>query len=213
MSRTARYYRMALSIIAFLGIFLQLGIPRGEFNYTVFLYFTILSNLLVMFFYFFDNIFDRRRFRWLKGAMMMCITVTGLVYHVLLARGPFAMGVERDFLDQGANFILHTLVPVMTVLDWVLFDKKPAFKRTDPFTWCILPDIYLVVFLLRGLIIGTPVFFGGSRYPYFFMDLDKIGVTGFIKYVLFLHIFFIILGFIYYGIDKVLAKYQNSTRI
>lgn len=50
----------------------------------------------------------------------------------------------------------------------------------------------------------------GSHYPYFFMDWDKLGVLGVLKYVLLIIVAFTILGYIYYGIDKLLYKIKRS---
>lgn len=53
---------------------------------------------------------------------------------------------------------------------------------------------------------GDGIGYGGSRYPYPFMDVDKLGWGTVLLTVLVLTVFFIALGYIWVLIDKGLAK-------
>ena len=43
-------------------------------------------------------------------------------------------------------------------------------------------------------------------YPYFFLNLDNLGVAGVAKWVAILFAGFIVLGYIFYGIDKLIKS-------
>ena len=43
-------------------------------------------------------------------------------------------------------------------------------------------------------------------YPYFFLNLDNLGVAGVAKWVVILFAGFIVLGYIFYGIDKIIKS-------
>jgi hypothetical protein len=59
----------------------------------------------------------------LKGAVTLYITITGVVYHLVLANptSPFAMvQPDRALGESAGNQFLHTIVPLLAVADWVL---------------------------------------------------------------------------------------------
>ena len=47
---------------------------------------------------------------------------------------------------------------------------------------------------------------GPHIYPYFFLNVDKIGAVGVVKWILILAAAFIALGYIMYGVDKLILK-------
>ena len=47
-------------------------------------------------------------------------------------------------------------------------------------------------------------------YPYFFLNLEKLGVNGVIKNIILITIFFIIFGYIVMAIDKLLSKIKRN---
>ena len=65
----------------------------------------------------------RRGGTWLpvcKGALVMAMAITGITFHLVLAAGDFSMGPTQLI----TNHLLHTAAPLLTVLDWLLFDEK-----------------------------------------------------------------------------------------
>jgi hypothetical protein len=66
-----------------------------------------------------------------------------------------------------ANFLLHTLAPVVGVLGWLLFGPR---GQTDAriVSWSIVyPLLWLAFTLVRGEFVGF--------YPYPFVDVDEHG--------------------------------------
>ncbi|ACN83254.1 Pr6Pr family membrane protein [Brachyspira hyodysenteriae] len=174
-------------------------------------YFTYQSNILVIVYFILDiiNIIKKKEtfYPRFKGAVTMSITVTFLVYHFLLS--PTADDYKGLYYTR--NIILHYILPIMTIFDYIIFDKKGIYKIVDPLLWLIIPFVYFAFILIRARI-GSP-FSDGSYYPYFFVDIDKYGLKTVLRNVFFITLFFDFLGYIEYFIDrffnKVISKHNK----
>lgn len=185
---------------AMAGVLLQCGIFSSKPDFSVLNYYTLMSNILCAV-YFLPAVFytlnnpGKTMLPQFKGALVMCITVTGLVYHFMLA-GKFEM--QGTLLIS--NILLHYVVPLMTVLDWILFDRKGYYNRYSPFLWLIAPLAYFLYVIVR---VAGGAFLGpyGSKYPYYFMDIDVLGFGTVMLINLAMAVFFVILGYIIVWID------------
>lgn len=124
-------YRLLVALMAAAGVTLDLllGSPVRVLSY-----FTIQSNILLALVF----VLSARR-AWsarrplpsaLAGATLLYISITGLVYHLLLAgaSSPFSMtssAAPPAGWQWISNQILHTAVPIAALLDW-LFLTPPA---------------------------------------------------------------------------------------
>ncbi|WP_246595825.1 Pr6Pr family membrane protein [Actinoplanes auranticolor] len=109
----------------------------------------------------------------LKGAVTLYVAITGLVYHLVLTNpaSGFAVGpVDRDVPEAIGNQLLHTVVPLLAVLDWLLFDERGRFRWRHALYWLAFPLGYLAFALIRGLVV--------DRYPYPFIDVGDLGYDG-----------------------------------
>lgn len=117
-----------------------------------------------------------------KGAATLYILITGLVYNIILA--PTIHYKPTDFqvpLIGGtvSNDLLHLLTPLMALLDWLLFDPHQPIRWRSALIWLSYPISYLAFAVLRVQIIDTGLIpSGGTRYPYGFINADKIGYGG-----------------------------------
>lgn len=78
----------------------------------------------------------------LKGAVTLYVVITGLVYHLVLTNpaSGFAIGpVERTLPETIGNQLLHTVVPLLAVLDWLLFDQRGRFRWRYALYWLAFP--------------------------------------------------------------------------
>lgn len=197
-------WKLGIFGCAFTGIALQIGLFRGEFHLSSFRYFTNLSNLLCLLYFLIDVIWllarrardgSKNWFPALKGAAMMGVTVTCLVAYFLL--GSFTMGPTMRIAIR----LVHLVVPVMTVLDWLLFDEKGLFTWRSPLGWSVFPLAYFGVVLLQAEILpGVPF------YPYPFMNVSTRGLVPVLITVALLVVFFFALGYLFVLIDRLLAK-------
>jgi hypothetical protein len=138
-------------------------------------YFTVQSNLLV-FGYFVGAVYWMLRGRAmvtpaprLHGGVTLWIVITGLVAHILLNHGANPLPGLVDGEDRWANwatFAVHYVVPVMVLVDWVLFSPRRAVSWRHIPLWLAYPLGYGVVALGRAAV--YPDF--ETPYPYYFLD-------------------------------------------
>ena len=201
-------YKIIISVIGIFAVINGFFTTNLKFDIETIYYFTYQSNILVIIYFFLDiiNIIKKNEtfYPRLKGAVTMSITVTFLIYHFLLS--PTAEKYEG--LEYIRNIILHYIVPIMTILDYIIFDKKGIYKIIDPLLWLLIPFLYFAFILIRARL-GEPFFFF-FYYPYFFVDIDKYGLKIVLRNVFFITIFFTILGYIEYFIDRLLKRLSKN---
>jgi len=144
-------------------------------------YFTVQSNLWVMLLtaiYLalsvvsqFTGSFARiRALEIARFATLVGITITFLVFWLLLAPK-----MEKDYLKSMNNLLVHTLAPLLFIADFFLFDRIAPLRITEVL-WCMaMPLYYSALTFLHAAVNPKLEFPDGSRYPYFFMDTDKLG--------------------------------------
>jgi len=133
----------------------------------------------------------------LKGAVTLYVAITGLVYHLVLnnpASGFAAGPVERTLPDAIGNQFLHTVVPLLAVLDWLVFDERGRFRWRYALYWLAFPLGYLAFALVRGLVV--------DRYPYPFIDVNELGYDGVSISSVGFAVAFWILGLLFVAIDR-----------
>ena len=129
-------------------------------------YFTILSNLLVIITVLpliTDPRHDGRRWRVLRLAALVMITVTGLVHWFLLRPLSTLVGVEAV-----GDVLVHVAVPVLTVIGWLVFGPRPRIGGRTVARSLVWPIGWLVYTLVVGALTGW--------YPYPFLDLSARGI-------------------------------------
>ncbi len=205
MHGAARAWRIVFAVVGWGGLIAQYTLliqagTRSVLGTTVvFLsYFTILTNVLVALALTAPAVMpDTRLGRWtategVRAALAMYIAVVGLIYHALLA---------GTWNPQGllfyVNQILHTVMPIAFVLDWLLFVPKGRLRWIDPVKWLAYPLLYGVWTVIHGQMIGW--------YPYWFIDIGELGWSRALVNFGFLLAFFLILGLVVAAIDRGLA--------
>jgi hypothetical protein len=141
----------------------------------------------------------------IEHALILAITVTGLVAHFMLDGG----GVFSGGAFHPEMLVMHYVVPVGMVADWLLFDEKGRMGWTEPPTWALFPLVYVVYIYVVVLGFGVSVTessFGGSRWPYPFLNIDALGVGGVAVNLVALLVFFVAFGYLYVAIDRALAR-------
>lgn len=117
----------------------------------------------------------------IKGAIMICILITAVVYRIALAPNGFEMRALESSISnkQLANFLVHTLSPLLVILDYFLFDEKGKFKKFYPIIWILLPLGYIPYVYIYSFSGGRFYSIGGSReFGYKFLDYHMIGYAG-----------------------------------
>lgn len=128
-------------------------------------YFTILSNLLIAVMstrLARGSDFGTRIWQALRLDSVLMITVTGVVFALLLA----ATSVQRG-LDNLSNALLHQVTPTLGLLLWVVLGPRGRVSGRTVLDALILPLAWLLWTFGRGAVLGA--------YPYGFIDVTVLG--------------------------------------
>ena len=195
-----------IGIVASLGVFDDVKNLRWDF----YVHFTNLSNYLCIGIVLAELIETAKKkvdsyvtvAPFLKFIGILAILLTFLVFNFLLAGRP-----DRDPQANWriASISFHVMLPIMYVADWILFYEHKKVKWFQPIAAVIFPVLYVAFVYIRASIVNfnpeVPYL-----YPYFFLNLDTQGIAGVVKWVLILFVGFIALGYIFYGIDKLIKS-------
>ena len=195
-----------IGIVASLGIFDDVQNIRWDF----YVHFTNISNYLCIGIVLCELIQTAKKKAdsyvtvapFLEFIGVLAILLTFLVFNFLLAGQP-----DRDPQANWriASISFHVILPLMYVFDWLFFYEHKKIKWFYPLASVLFPLIYIVFVYTRAAIVNfnpeVPYL-----YPYFFLNLDNLGVAGVAKWVAILFAGFIALGYIFYGIDKIVKS-------
>ena len=167
----------------------------------LFSYFTVWSQIavgIVMTLLYLNPTRDGKLFRVLRVDTVLMITVTGVVYNLLL--GP---NYPPQGLNQISSPIQHTITPIITVLIFIIAGPRGWFNLKNIVAALVLPIVYVFYTLFRGAII--------DKYPYDFFDVVVNGYANVIVFVLGILFASIIVAVFFWGIDKALTKKPTAT--
>ena len=172
-SSVRSYVRLATSIaiIVALTAQFQLAITRGNFvKLNFFSFFTVESNIAAAFVLIALELRAgtalERLARGIRPSVTLYMTMTGVIYAVLLAPASADVGLTAQWVDV----IVHEIAPLIVFLDWILAppDRRPVIR--DVRLWLIFPVVYVAYSLIRGPI--------ADWYPYPFLDPNLDGGAG-----------------------------------
>ena len=121
-------------------------------------------------------------------AIVVYIVFVGLAYNGLL-RYLWTPSGLRALLNE----TLHTIVPLLCALYWLLFVPRFRLVPRDCLLWLVYPLCYLVVTLWRG---STTDF-----YPYPFIDVERLGYAQVLVNALLLLLGFVALMSVFVAIN------------
>jgi hypothetical protein len=126
--------------------------------------FTYQANVLAAAYYLCSLAWPRADARvGIRGAMVLYVLIAGVIWNLFLTG--HSMGYTP------ANMLLHILVPVLALTDWLLVGGDHAQLRWwQPVAWLAYPAAYLVL----ALLVLNHV---GRRAPYYFLDPGTIGTA------------------------------------
>ncbi|MFC5139043.1 Pr6Pr family membrane protein [Actinomycetospora rhizophila] len=155
-------------------------------------YFTIQSNILVLIVAItlvLDPHRDGRVWRILRLDALLGITITGLVFDLVLIRYVHPSGWQL-----AATIGFHYIAPWATLLGWLLFGPRPRIDRRTV-AWAFLwPMAWIAYTFIRGALVGW--------YPYPFLDVVDIGYGASIRNTAFVLAVAIVLVAVFMVVDR-----------
>ena len=165
-----------------------------------FTYFTILSNILVAIIMTMLWRNPNRMgviFRTLFLDALLMITVTGLIYGVILAGGSKLQGLEVV-----TNTVEHYLVPLAAIITFIRYGPRGRIRVGTIFAALILPISWAAFALVRGAVI--------TSYPYNFLDASTLGYGAVFLNIFGIAVFGVVIGFILWAIDRLVLRMQHG---
>ncbi|SOT42411.1 Integral membrane protein (fragment) [Burkholderia cenocepacia] len=98
------------------------------------------------------------RYESMRGAAVLYVLITAIVYELLLAR----LDALRHVTPAFNNWVLHRIVPLVMLCDWLYVEPRSPIPRRSAFAWLGFPVVYLGYTLVRGAV--------EDWYPYPFVD-------------------------------------------
>lgn len=141
----------------------------------------------------------------IKGAITVAILITGITYLCALAPMGFQMDFQQKTLANTtiSNLLVHVVSPILVTADYFLFDKKGNFKKYYPIIWLFIPFDYILYVYTYGSSGGKFFNIGGSqKFAYFFLDYEKIGYLGVVKWIVLITICILCVSYLLVWIDK-----------
>ncbi|MBS1916986.1 MAG: Pr6Pr family membrane protein [Bacteroidetes bacterium] len=162
-------------------------------------FFTILTNTLVALTFTFiaiNSSLSIKKFlskQTTLAATCVYIVVVGLIYNLILRSLWQPTGMQK-IVDE----LLHSVMPVVFLLFWIIFIPKSKLKWGSVFPWLLYPFFYAIFVAIRGAFSGF--------YPYPFIDVTKIGYAKFFINSLLITVLFLFLSLLLVGITKIFTN-------
>ncbi|UAY53573.1 Pr6Pr family membrane protein [Ferruginibacter albus] len=181
----AQYYLMVQNRIA--------SITETTIRFVSF--FTILTNTIVAFYFTIECIKLLRinkpiAIPGLLTAVTMYITIVGTVYQVLLRHIWSPVGLQK-LVDE----LLHSVMPVLVIVYWILYENKGKVHYYQIPKWLIYPLVYLIYVLIRGSFSGF--------YPYPFLEVTSLGLQKVLLNSFYMFLFFLGISFLFVWLSKI----------
>lgn len=128
-----------------------------------------------------------------RGASAVAMAIVGTVYGILLRNE------DLGALLPWVNVVLHYLMPVAVVADWLYQPPQSKLSLRQIGYWLIYPLLFLVYTLVRGAIAGW--------YPYPFLNPDRVaGYGGVALYGLAIFVAFLAVGWLLIALGNMLKR-------
>ena len=180
---------------------------------TVFMYFTVQSNILICIVCLIGSIMIlmsrpcSKVWYVIKLVATVSITLTGMVYCFVLAPG---MANAWSL----SSVLLHAVVPLLSVIDFFVICNAMKIRKINTL-WVTVPPLMYAIYSGIGYVRNWN-FFEGHNYPYFFLNWgSEAGAIGFsskppfmgpVWWILILFVFLIIVGLVYLLIADLIRR-------
>lgn len=191
-------FKFLITLVSLLGLILNFKLLTVG---GALIYYTIQSNLLcflvyfvIMILYIFKKFEKNNIYYIMKGMATMAMAITMVVFQLFLSNTPTYQNHEI------ISMVVHLFVPLLAILDYIIFDEKGHLKKSYPFMWTATLIFYLVFDIIYVSLGGK--YNNNCNYPYFFLSIDKFGYMGVAINCIIIYILFLLFGLCIQIIDQ-----------
>lgn len=128
-----------------------------------------------------------------QSATAVYIAMVGVTYSLLLRHIWNPQGRQKI-----VDVLLHDVVPLLYVAFWIFLVPKFTLRWSDAVRWLAYPLVYMAYILARGFI--------SHWYPYYFINVDTIGLSRALIHAAGLLFAFFGLGLLFIAIGRWIAR-------
>lgn len=192
---TVAAVRLGFAILTIVAIIVQAASNAGFDPVNYFSYFTIESNLIAAALLLAGALTwrtaDTPRLDFLRGAGVLYMTVTGVVFTLLLS------GTDVDTAIPWVNTVVHEAGPLFILADWLLLPPRRRISSAASIAWLGFPLVWTIYTLIRGAASG--------RYPYPFLDPKNGGYATVTVYLVVMLAFMLLLALAIAAVSRMRA--------
>lgn len=140
-----------------------------------------------------------------------------IVAFLLQAVTAIACAINDEYFPGLSGFVAvlaYYILPVLTLLDWCLFNKKGLWRAIDPFYWLALPLSYSAMIILTANTLPSST---ALLYPVAFLDYNTYGLWEMLGWLALIGLLILIFGYILILLDAfmggIIAKHIVLPRI
>lgn len=140
-----------------------------------------------------------------------------IVAFLLQAVTAIACAINDEYFPGLSGFVAvlaYYILPVLTLLDWCLFNKKGLWRAVDPFYWLALPLSYSAMIILTANVLPSST---NLLYPVAFLDYNTYGLWEMLGWLALIGLLILIFGYILILLDAfmggIIAKHIVLPRI
>lgn len=181
---TVAVVRLGFALLTIAAIVVQ---AAGNANFdpvNYFSYFTIDSNLIATALLLAGAAMwrndDTPALDLLRGAAVVYMTVTGVVFTLLLR------GTDVDTTIPWVNTVVHEAGPLFILADWFVVPPRRRISSAQSLLWLAFPLVWTIYTVIRGAVSG--------RYPYPFLDPANGGYATVAVYMIVILVFMLLLS-------------------
>ena len=127
---------------------------------------------------------------------VLLITITGLVYAVVLA----PVSVQRGW-ENVSNTLLHQVTPILTVLVWLLVGPRGWVSWRTVLGALVIPLGWVAVMLLHGAFVRA--------YPYPFVDVAVLGYAAALVNIVGILVLGLAMAAGFLGLERLLVRRRS----
>lgn len=212
-------FQTAYCAFALVGTAGSLGFFYNEFYGDFYIFFTNISSVLCFAVMLAELVQTAKRnddgyvtaLPIIKFVSMLGTLLTFMVYNFLLSG-------NNDPAEKFkiGSVMFHMLLPLMYIADWLMFYERGKCRWTYPLISALFPLLYCGFIFVHAALwnfdssIMNDTGLEPLIYPYFFLNPDKVGVTGVLQWTAVLLSAFVLTGYLFMGLDRLLLRKKKT---
>lgn len=136
--------------------------------------------------------------RVLRLSGLLMITVTAIVYQVLLAPS-----VDVEGWSLLTDPVLHVVTPLLTVVVWAVWGPRGWVARREVLLALVIPLVWIGWMLARGAVVGA--------YPYGFANVAELGYASVATTLVAILVFGLVVAAVFWGAERLLSRRGSRT--